>query len=202
MKKQPLYTLFKFPICLFSPYFKEGAGVVKWAKGGFILLSFSLLLIACKPNNVVEAPQNPCADYITPNADFVTAYPDYVKEEFYVNPYEPKKDTLCFAKMIGFKSPFKDKDKYKHTWYIKYNTYSGVDTKHENTTYFNFLYASISKVTVSHAMRWTPNPMCNPKDTIGYDSVSFSFRVTNRFNDLKTFGKFRLVYDTLWAPAK
>jgi hypothetical protein len=120
-----------------------------------------------------------------------TRFEDYI---WYSNPYISK-DTLKTIGIIQFRSEFKDTNIYKHTWYIG----SEVFHNYKACRHFNSVIPP-AYITIHHVIKWKPNMVCNPKET-GYDSVSFRFKVSDRLRDFATFGKYRMIYDTLGAPA-
>ncbi|MES2655038.1 MAG: hypothetical protein V4620_05575 [Bacteroidota bacterium] len=161
------------------------------------VLLFSV--IACNPKEEI-VPENPCGNYKQPTADFImeqttgdrnTSNTDYL---WYHNQYNTK-DTVTLANFIQFRSEFSDTNLYKHTWYV------GSEVIRNYKVWRDFLSVPRpSIIAIHHAVKWNPNKKCNPNDD-GYDSVSFTFRITDRVKDLNTYGKYRMVYDTVGAPA-
>ncbi|MDP3929921.1 MAG: hypothetical protein ACOVK9_04385 [Bacteroidia bacterium] len=164
-----------------------------------VYMALISLITACRKD---IAPENPCGNYKNPNADFTmehttgerenigTRFEDYI---WYSNPYI-NKDTLKTIGIIQFRSEFKDTNIYKHTWYI------GAEVFHDYKAWRNFNSVTPPAIiTIHHVIKWKPNMLCNPNET-GYDSMSFRFKVSDRLKDFATFGKYRMVYDTLGAP--
>ena len=168
-------------------------------------LIFALILIpifslfSCKKD---IAPENPCGNYKQPNADFIieqstgerenigTRIEDYI---WYSNPYISK-DIIMENGFIQFRSEFNDTNIYKHTWYVGAEVLSNYKVWRD--------FSSVTppaNITIHHVIKWKPNVLCNPKET-GYDSVSFTFKISDKLKDFATFGKYRMVYDTLGAP--
>ncbi len=157
-----------------------------------------LLIFACNPKEEI-APENPCDGYIQPHAGFIMEETtgevdnknDYV---WYANPFVDK-DVLKLGGIFQFRSMFKDTNVYKHTWYI------GSEVLHNFKEWRNFDdVRAPSNIVISHVMKWKPNTFCNPNKT-GYDSVSFTFKITDRLKELGSFGQYRMVYDTAGAPS-
>jgi hypothetical protein len=95
---------------------------------------------------------------------------------------------------IQFRSEFSDTNIYKHTWYV------GAEVLHNYKVWRDFSSVTPpANITIHHVIKWKPNLLCNPNET-GYDSVSFTFKISDRLKDFATFGKYRMVYDTLGAP--
>ncbi len=163
-----------------------------------VILAF-VLIISCKKD---IAPENPCGNYKQPNADFIieqstgerenigTRIEDYI---WYSNPYISK-DIIKTIGIIQFRSEFNDTNIYKHTWYV------GAEVLRNFKVWRNFNSVTPpANITIHHVIKWKPNMFCNPKET-GYDSVSFTFKISDKLKDFATFGKYRMVYDTLGAP--
>jgi hypothetical protein len=162
-----------------------------------LITSTLIIPFACNPKEEI-APENPCGKYLQPNADFIieeTTYEfdPYPYYKWYANPFQTK-DTIKLLGSYQFRSEFIDTNIYKHTWYI------GSEVLHNYKEWRDFrdvhtpLY-----IKISHVMKWKSNKFCNPNET-GYDSASFTFKITDRLKELGTFGKYRMVYDTLGAP--
>ncbi|MES2726798.1 MAG: hypothetical protein V4643_06825 [Bacteroidota bacterium] len=161
------------------------------------VLLFSV--IACNPKEEI-VPENPCGNYKQPTADFImeqttgdrnSSNTDYL---WYYNQYNTK-DTVTLANFIQFRSEFADTNLYKHTWYV------GSEVIRNYKVWRDFLSVPRpSTITIHHAISWKPNTLCNPTDD-GYDSTSFTFKITDRVKELNTYGKYRMVYDTIGAPA-
>jgi hypothetical protein len=168
-------------------------------KNKYLVILFVTVCFSCKKE---IAPENPCGDYKHPNADFIieqatgerenigTRLEDYI---WYSNPYVSK-DIIMENGFIQFRSQFNDTNIYKHTWYV------GAEVLRNYKVWRDF--SSVTQpanITIHHVIKWKPNLLCNPKET-GYDSVSFTFKISDRLKDFATFGKYRMVYDTLGAP--
>lgn len=158
----------------------------------FTVLMSVVIINACKE----DAMENPCAKVTTPSADFIfeSSSGKVVNNEylFYYNPNEPK-DTVTMGGKLQFRSEYTDTSIYKHTWYI------GSEVLHNYKEWKDFsLVFRPTYITISHAMSWTPNKLCNPKDD-GYDSIGFTFKLTKYYDDCAAFGKFRVVYDSIGA---
>jgi hypothetical protein len=157
-------------------------------------------LLGCRKD---LAPENPCGDYKQPTADFmveqstgevVITRPPFSEYVWYANPFV-RKDTVLDPGLIQFRSEFKDTNIYRHTWYIGSQVFRDYKAWRDFSSVTPPAY-----ITIHHVMRWKPNLFCNPLET-GYDSVSFTFKVSDRLKDFATFGKYRMVYDTLGAPS-
>lgn len=168
-------------------------------KKHILLITRILALAACRKD---IAPENPCGNYKQPHADFiveqttgdrVVTHPPFSDYVWYSNPFISK-DTVLDPSIIQFRSEFKDTSIYKHTWYI------GAEVLHNYKVWRHFNSVTPpAYITIHHVIKWKPSLFCNPNET-GYDSVSFRFKVSDRLRDFATFGKYRMVYDTLGAP--
>lgn len=158
-----------------------------------------IFLSSCKKE---IAPENPCDSYKQPNADFIIEQSTgetiwngqrFVDYMWYSNPYI-NKDVVMEDGFIQFRSEFSDTNMYKHTWYV------GAEVLHNYKVWRDFSSVTPpANITIHHVIKWKPNVLCNPNET-GYDSVSFTFKISDRLKDFATFGKYRMVYDTLGAP--
>lgn len=163
-----------------------------------VILAF-VLITSCKKE---IAPENPCDSYKQPNADFIMEQTTgetiwsgqrFVDYMWYSNPYI-NKDVVMEDGFIQFRSEFSDTNMYKHTWYV------GAEVLHNYKVWRDFSSVTPpTNITIHHVIKWKPNVLCNPNET-GYDSVSFTFKISDRLKDFATFGKYRMVYDTLGAP--
>lgn len=159
--------------------------IQKLTTQGAISLCVLLALNACKPDNVVEAPNHPCGDYIKPYAKFNNNITDTI--------YLP----------IGYfsiYSPFTFEKKYTSKWYINSNFFI------QNMNTFNIVLNTDTlkhnqKFTIKHLLTWKEKSVCNPNSETK-DSAEISFRITRHYNDLNIIGLYRMIYDTLGAPAK
>lgn len=147
----------------------------------FIYLFFvcSIWITACN-KDVIQEP--PCGNYVRPTA------------QIYLDPNlgpTPNNDHLTVWRILQFRSDFTDTSRYRHTWYL------GAETLSVAKFWRDFRSETEPKTyTVYHAMHWTPNKQCDPLDN-GYDSTSFTFTITNKYNDLNVLGKYRVAYDSL-----
>lgn len=161
-----------------------------------LITAIILLPFACNPKDEI-APENPCGNYVPPSADFIfeESMGEVVNNEyiFYSNPFISK-DILKTPSRFQFRSQFEDTNTYKHTWYI------GKEILHKYKEWRDFTQVQPETyITISHVIKWKPNKFCNPKET-GYDSMGFTFKITDKLKELGTFGKYRMVYDTVGAP--
>jgi hypothetical protein len=165
----------------------------------FALVAITFILpFACNPKEEI-APENPCGKYVQPNADFImeSSSDEVINSAyiFYYNPYESK-DTVTMGTKLQFRSEFIDTNIYKHTWYIGSEIIHNYKVWRDFSSVFRPTY-----ITISHVMKWKPNKLCNPNEK-GYDSVGFTFKLTDKYYDCKAFGKYRMVYDSIGANNK
>ncbi len=149
----------------------------------YIYLNIILVFVACK--HEITTPTNPCANYTAPSA--------IVHLDMLYDTYEyieiPTRDNITAEQFLQFRSPFKGKE-FTHTWYI------GSEILNTASVQRDFNKEKLPQnYTIYHVLRWKPNKFCNPND-IGYDSTSFSFRISNKFLDMNIMGKYRIKYDT------
>lgn len=148
-----------------------------------IVYTILWMLYSCKRD---DAPENPCSRVIVPTA-FV--FMDQPISTYDFEP-TPENDSLTIERKLQFRSQYSDTNTYKHVWYI------GADTVYDYSVSKDFSRQPTPKTyTVYHSVRWNPNKVCNPTDD-GYDSSAFTFRITDRFYDLKVMGKYRVVIDS------
>jgi len=170
-------------------------------KNTFLKLITALLIIpfACNPKEEI-APENPCEDYIQPQADFVKEFTlGYLDDKgndylWYYNSEFPFENISLPKSKINFRSAFYDTSKYNHTWYVGSETFTNFKVWRD----FSEVKHS-TKITISHVLRWKPNLYCNPLET-GYDSISKSFTIVDSVNQMGVFGMYRMVYDTFGVP--
>jgi hypothetical protein len=143
-----------------------------------VILAF-FLITSCKKE---IAPENPCDSYIRPSAKI------FFEPLGIATPYN---DNLTVWQELQFKSEFSDTNKYKHTWYL------GAEIIHDAKFWRDFTDEAVPKTyIIYHTMRWEPNKLCDPLDQ-GFDSASYTFTITNKYNDLNIIGKYRVAFDSL-----
>lgn len=137
------------------------------------------MIVACN-KDIIQEP--PCENYVRPTA------------KIYFDPNlgsTPFNDNITIWRILQFRSDFLDTNKYKHTWYL------GAETLSVAKFWRDFRAETEPKTyTIHHAMQWMPNKQCDPLDD-GYDSSSFTFTITNKYNDLTVLGKYRVAFDSL-----
>lgn len=144
-----------------------------------VLLIFS----SCKKE---DAPENPCGKLSFPNARILM---DQAIDNISFAAI-PGNDTLTIERLLQFRSEWTDTNTYKHLWYI------GIEKVTDYKVSRDFSFQTVPQTyTVHHVMRWEPHRTCNPLDK-GYDSSSFTFTITNKLNDLRVMGKYRIVLES------
>lgn len=94
-------------------------------------------------------------------------------------------DSIFRGTSIVFRSPYKDTS-YKHTWYV------GSEVLHDYQFSRNFnKVVRPTTITVHHVLEYPPDTSCFPDDD-GIDSVSQTFYLIEYWNELATFGTFRV----------
>ncbi len=165
--------------------------IQKLTTQGAISLCVLLILNACKPDNIVEAPQNPCGDNVKPYAIFLITP---------TNPLRKTLDTLHLASnKLRVNTPFLSWKKYTSKWY----TNNELQIQNMSSWEYSFSgYKHNEKITIKHVLEWKVNSTCCINRCKNKDSSEISFRITYLFNDLNSLGLYHMVYDTLGAPAK
>ncbi len=206
MKNLLLYTLQKFPICHVSPPFKEGLGVFKGAKGYLALLCFCLLLIACKPDREILPSSNPCDTYknltqASANTFTVRCHNQNIWR-YNLPQLLDSFPTYLITQSLLFLSPYDNNDGYRHWVYLNGKFLGSVYFAIFSVKQLNLTNNLQYTVSIQHKMAWPINLLCNPNGIKQTDSIGTKpyFKVTHRLRDFYTYGKYRMVYDTLGAP--
>jgi hypothetical protein len=146
----------------------------------YTILGLAILLIMSCNKDIIQEP--PCENYVRPTA------------KIYFDPYlnsTPDNNNLTVQRYLQFRSNFMDTSIYHHSWYL------GTETLSTAKFWRDFSSETVPKTyTIFHTMRWQPNNLCDPLDK-GYDSTSFNFTITNKYNDLNILGKYRVSFDSV-----
>lgn len=146
----------------------------------YTLLGFTILFMISCNKDIIQEP--PCENYVRPTAK--------IYFDPYLNP-TPDNNNLTVQRYLQFRSNFMDTSIYTHTWYL------GSETLSIAKFWRDFTGETVPKTyTIYHAMHWQPNKLCDPLDN-GYDSTSFTFTITDKYNDLNVLGKYRVAFDSL-----
>ncbi len=174
------------------------------------LLSFCLLLAACKPDKEIlpnELITNPCV-YLNgeePNAMFSM---NHRNQEKWTHQPPQLSDTVILnlaTNYWSFRSKFPQKLGFGHDWYINNAVNNSmifliIPNRSAYSSIGLSFYRYNQRIKIHHVLTWKVDSLCNPKSK-GYDSVSspITFKFTTYYNDLASWGKYRMVFDTIGA---
>lgn len=147
-------------------------------------LLMACLAVSCRKD---DAPENPCAHAIVPDAGFEFEH-GYRGSDGITFFNDLTNDTIAESTLLQFRSPFSDTAIYEHTWYI------GSEILHGYKEWKDFkLQPRPSDYTIIHTMKWNPDKLCNPHDD-GFDSAVFRFHIAAYYNEFFVIGKYRAIF--------